>query len=232
MPNASGNVLGNTSASRSGHRHRDLVVLEPAGEANRAARRARARLRVVLAAAGRGTRSASAAAPSSPPSSARPRAGELAQRAEVAAPQRRPRSCAGRRSSDPKPTISRRASGCARCTSGQAASSRSMPFETISLPTKITRGPSPAAYHSTASAAASRVAVPRRPAGAPGRLRTSQPRRAAPAAGREQRRCRRPGGPSRTLAFTSGSSTAWRRRSAMWPEPTRMPAAPSAASRA
>ena len=74
------------------------------------------------------------------------------------------RSAASRYS--PKPTSSSRAPGFCSATSGQAASSRSTPLETISLPTKTTRAPGAAANHSTASggrrALAPEARVPRR----------------------------------------------------------------------
>ena len=181
-------------------------MLEPAGEAD-AAGRLRAASSRSRRAAGRGRRRASAAAAPRRPR-APPAGGELARGPRSPA-RERAQSRSQRSVDSPKPTISRRAPGLAAWTSGQAASSRSTPLETISLPTKITRGPSAAANQSSASAAGrgsrSQCAPP---LGALRRRRVPPAPRGA--AGRSgggigaNSWVSTPGGPSRTLAFVRG----------------------------
>ena len=153
MPNASGKVLGKTSASVAGTRRPDLVVLEPAGERDAARRLARppprSRLRLRVEEGAEDPQRLLLAA-LQPPAPARRSRG----------PRRGPRTPATpRAAAAPRRTRRSRRSAAARrgsraWTSGQAASSRSTPLETISLPTRTTRGPSAAARCSIASAAA------------------------------------------------------------------------------
>ena len=246
IPNASGNVLGKTSASVAGTELRDLAVLEPAGELDAAGRRPTRRRRSRRAAASRKARSIRSAP--CLPALQRPAAlGELTDRPEVARSRAPPRRRVRALSSAPNPTISSRAPGCARWTSGHAASSRSTPFETISLPTNTTRGPGASANQRTArrprSTASRRSHGCRRlPARSPvtrgscvgeGRRKLEEP--GASLVGRDRERtarCRRRAGRGGPWRWSSRSSTAWRSRSAMCEEPTRIPAAPSQASRA
>ena len=116
----------------------DLVVLEPADELDRAGGAPRRPPRS-RPADRRGTRRGSAAAPPPRPRGPRPSRGDLARVVEIAAVERRQAAGAARPRTRRSPAICSRASGCSPWTSGQAASSRSTPLETISLPTKTTR---------------------------------------------------------------------------------------------
>ncbi len=174
---------------------------------------------------------------SSPPSRPRPRS--AIWRPVSALPVARPihSRWSGSRYS-PKPTTRRRASGCLRSTSGQAASRRSTPLETMSLPTNNARGPSPSANHSTASAAVrgSRphaLAV----ASAESRLRRSarsRRRSLASAVSRAgvNRSTSTPGGPNRVFCSSPGRSRAAHRLSPVCLEPTSTPEAACIPSRA
>ena len=137
MPKASGKVLGKTSASEASTATATSSCSRR--PQSRIASAAAAReLGVIAGRSSRGRRPASAAArPLRPPPRARARRSRAAgPRSPRAKP---PTTACSASSAAPKPTTSRRASGWARWTSGQAASSRSTPLETISLPTKITR---------------------------------------------------------------------------------------------
>ena len=135
-----------------------------------------------------GTPAGSRAAASGPGAALQraPGEGELPRRSR--SPSCRARRAASRPSRKaPKPTTSRRASGTRSSTSGQAASSRSGPLLTISLPTKTTSGSPPV---STAQRRARPPRVAREGAlrGAPGSrsaatlqlARPGRPRRPSP----------------------------------------------------
>ena len=134
IPKDSGNVLGITCASQAGSRSgRSSCSSRPVKWIRSAA--AGAAREPVLADARRGTRSGSCSSPGGPPSSSRPRAAMSRERLEVARAPAPPRSAPARRGR----CRSRRSRGApparGSTTSGQAASSRSTPFDTISLPT-------------------------------------------------------------------------------------------------
>ena len=233
MPNASGKVDGKTSASQAGTSAGDLVVLEAAGEGDAPGGLA-GELGVALRRIGE-ERARCRSGASSPPSSPRPRVAisSAASTSPSFSASHSPSSSSRKR---PEAGDSRRAPGFCAWTSGHAASSRSTPFETISLPTKTTRGPvgarEPLDRHGglggLAVPGAALVDVPVRRGLQRGEVRRQRPQaRRAPRPPRPARTASvsTPGGPGATFAFTSGSSTACRRRSAMCSEPTRIPAA-------
>ena len=225
MPNASGKVLGKTSASAAGSSRADLVVLEPAGERDAAGGGA-GRLGVGLRAARRGTSRAFAAGPAGRPRARGPRAAISRARGEVARVERGEQALgrvAGTRRSRREQARAR--VGARRRAARRRAAGR-CPWSTISLPTKTTRGPSASANHSSAAAAPRAVAPERRrrPARAdpPASARSLARRLGARSAARRAR-VSTPGGPSRVLAGSSGSSSVSHRLSAVWREPTRTP---------
>ena len=127
---------------------RDLVVLEPPREGD-ARRRPRSPTRRSLRAASRGTRRASERR-LAPRPRRRPRA--ASSRSGSRSPGASPSQALSASSSAPNPTTSSRASDVG-VDQRPGREQQVDPLLTISLPTKTTRGPSPAANHSTASAA-------------------------------------------------------------------------------
>ena len=110
--------------------------------ARRTRRCRRRRARRPRSPSGRRSRNAESIRSRSSSPSSSPRPCSASSRSGPRSPAARPsETLCSTGASAPKPTISSRASGWPACTSGQAASSRSTPLETISLPTKITRGP-------------------------------------------------------------------------------------------
>ena len=203
IPNASGKVLGMTSASASGSSSatsscssRPMNSTEPAMPLRRLGvaggrvgeERGEDRQRLLL--------------PALEPA-AQPR--DLARVVEVAAVERSQQAAQPVLVLAEAGDLRARASGCAARTSGQAASSRSTPLETISLPTKTTRGWRGRGLRGPRA----EPSGPRRPRG-----RKPPCRRRAGRAGSS------PPGPA-----TSGSAA--QSDSAVWREPTRTPAAAS-----
>ena len=208
-----------------------LVVLEPPGEADRSRSPPSAALDVALRRDGhRGRRASISQRALAPRPRAPPPAGDLARdrrdrrRRAPSTAARAPRGTRrSRRRAGGRP-------GSRPTTSGHAASSRSTPLETISLPTNTTRGPSPSANHSTASAAV-RGSRPQALRGLGASRRGRWPGRGSPCVAASAARragakssVSTPGGPeARLLLQSPGISSASHRLSAVWREPTRTP---------